>query len=885
MRATPRVLMMVVCGWVAATAAAAAPVATRIDAGNAAAVRLGGTDATGGIGDWALGDGTLCAVVADPSHENDFAATGGSLIDLGRCGRNDDQFVLFDQLANLSLSKAIPMQSVNAEHGAGWARLIARGKRPGIDLETTYTLREAAPGRLFVHSRVTRTPGDEAFFALGMALANAYTLRPFVTAVQPSGRSRGFVGPAFVGRGVGAAAAAAVPADTVILVGENLIEPGVSYGFFVRSARLDRGAGKEPLPVPVFVIADDLATVVAIFVRPFWVGGEGSLGWLQLAQTRVMDLAPGDTLSVETEFVAGERADVASALDQFAGDMPALRARVADPAARVHVARADTGEPETVIRPDPDGAVAARIPPGDYTVRVVAPDGRETAHAVRVPANGADAGLLASGATARVRLPQQGPMRLVFVGVDGTPDPRFGDDLLGFAVLGIDQLKRTAGVRDLSLSGTSTDPAAVVVRPGRYRVYATRGPEYDVTQAELTATPGETVDLVIAPPPRVVETPGEVSADFHVHAARSLDSALPNVLRVASYVADGGEVLVSTDHDAITDYAPLIAAMGLDGQVASVVGIEVTSEVRTPVAPYTIGHANAFPMVADPLANRDGAPRNEGRRWREVLADLRARPGERVVQLNHADYPGVRQHPRGFFTHLGSAGAPFDPKVPLTAAPNRVLVEPDPVTGVRDIDFDALEVLNGEVLGGYPALREDWFALLRQGHVLTATANSDSHGLPSVVAAPRNYVRVADDRIAPFDVAGFVRAVREGRTYGTTGPLLDVQLDDARPGDQHRGPAGTLRVRVQAAPWVPVGELRVFVDGRVVDRRAIAAPAEVSVPLQFPADAFVTVEVEGAAGATYAAVLPDFTPFAFTNPIFVDAGGDGLWTPPGVHGG
>ena len=30
-----------------------------------------------------------------------------------------------------------------------------------------------------------------------------------------------------------------------------------------------------------------------------------------------------------------------------------------------------------------------------------------------------------------MRLPRGGAMRLVFVGVDGTPDPRLGDDLLG----------------------------------------------------------------------------------------------------------------------------------------------------------------------------------------------------------------------------------------------------------------------------------------------------------------------------------------------------------------------------------------------------------------------------------------------------------------------
>ena len=56
------------------------------------------------------------------------------------------------------------------------------------------------------------------------------------------------------------------------------------------------------------------------------------------------------------------------------------------------------------------------------------------------------------------------------------------------------------------------------------------------------------------------------------------------------------------------------------------------------------------------------------------------------------------------------------------------------------------------------------------------------------------------------------------------------------------------------------------------------------VPLAFEADAFVTVEVEGSPGTNsiYTQVAPGYTPFAFTNPIFVDADGDGDWTPPGL---
>ena len=41
------------------------------------------------------------------------------------------------------------------------------------------------------------------------------------------------------------------------------------------------------------------------------------------------------------------------------------------------------------------------------------------------------------------------------------------------------------------------------------------------------------------------------------------------------------------------------------------------------------------------------------------------------------------------------------------------------------------------------------------------------------------------------------------------------------------------------------------------------------------------IEVEGPVGPLYAVVAPGFRPFAFTNPIFVDADGDGRWTAPG----
>ncbi len=858
--------------------AAAELSAARIDAGNFARLRAGGPDAATGLGDWALSNGTLCAGVSDPSHENDLSTTGGTLMDLGHCGRRDDQFLIFEQIVNLSTRTLVPIARVDAEQDASEARLVTHGSRDGLALNTRYAVDLAEPTRLRIRSRIGREQQGARLFGFGTAIANVYALTPFALDTQALGPSRGFAQLPFFGLERDAIASAAVPADLLVLVGDVGLEPGIAYAVRQVAAQLERASG-ERVDLPRLLLADDVANITAVFARPFWIGDGRSLGTLQFLQTRLMDLAVGDALVIEQEIWVGPRADVASATERMQAGEPLVRGRVDDARASLSV-EDGRGAPAMQARPGPVGRFEMRLPRGSYALRAVAAGGRETRLSFHVEAAEVDLGRIELGAPAQVRLPRGEPMRLSFLGEDGTPDPSFGDDLLGFAVAGR-ELRRTAGVRNLWLGGTEADPETVVVAPGRYRVLATRGPEFSATEARVELHPGATAELAIEPPRRVLATPGWISSDFHVHAAPSPDTALALAARVTSFVAEGAEVLVATDHDMVTDYAPLIRELGLAGRMASLVGSEVTSEVKTEVAPFTLGHANAFPLPRAPLAYRGGVVPNEGRRWRDVIADLRALPGERVIQLNHARTAEGDLRPRAYFSHLGSLGEAYDAALPLTALPNAVLVEPDPKTGVRDIDFDAMELLNGARIGAYPALREDWFSLLRQGVVLTGTANSDSHTHQSFVAAPRSYVSVPNDEIAAFDAQAFVRAVREGRCFGTTGPLLDVRLGEAGIGERFRGREGMLRIDVRAAPWVSVRQARVYQDGRLLRSAPIETGRRLEFPLRFERDGFVTVEVEGDPAATYADLLPKFTPFAFTNPIFVDADGDGRWTAPG----
>ena len=206
-----------------------------------------------------------------------------------------------------------------------------------------------------------------------------------------------------------------------------------------------------------------------------------------------------------------------------------------------------------------------------------------------------------------------------------------------------------------------TDPREVALAPGRYRVFATRGPEYEVNQVEIELRADESSALEIETPKRAFDTPGWISADLHVHAGPSFDSSFPLEGRVRSFVAQGGEVVVSTEHNTVADYGPVIRELGLEGVIASVVGTEITSTASTTAAPHTIGHSNAFPVTERPLVYRRGALQGEGRRLRDVVRQVHAVGPETLLQLNHPRNPlaqpgGDHYDTADYFTHLAVAG-------------------------------------------------------------------------------------------------------------------------------------------------------------------------------------------------------------------------------------
>jgi hypothetical protein len=450
------------------------------------------------------------------------------------------------------------------------------------------------------------------------------------------------------------------------------------------------------------------------------------------------------------------------------------------------------------------------------------------------------------------------PCKLTLIGVAGTATPQFTRNDIGRQ----EQGAIAAHDRIFALGGSGVARVPL----GAYDVYVSRGPEWELYTARGVKV-GPKGAHVAARLRRAVRTEGWVSADFHVHAAPSSDSNVPMQDRVYEFLADGVEVITSTDHNVVSDYGPVIHELGVGRDLASLVGDEMTTSGW--------GHFGAFPLPRDLERAGAGAVLVHERSAAAMFKDVRERGGALAVIDVH--------HPRidseiGYFT-LGQ----------LDAARDRA------GRAGFSFDFDAIEVLNGyqdPERRSVDRLIGEWFALLEHGHIVTATGNSDTHHLDHNIGGyPRNYVRVRDDRpsmVTPEAIAG---ALKHHRSFFTTAPFVTLRAGGVELGDVADARAGKVRVEVevQAAPWVSVSAVTLYQSGREVKRWGVPAGTErvrlkEELDLPVAADGWLVARVDG--DRPLAPVVGDqkrfdVRPLALTNPIFLDRDGNGAYDPPG----
>jgi len=450
---------------------------------------------------------------------------------------------------------------------------------------------------------------------------------------------------------------------------------------------------------------------------------------------------------------------------------------------------------------------------------------------------------------------------------------------------------------------TATGHVTLPVFPGQWKVTVSRGFEYDVAVSTVVAPAGPdnfaTVNAKLA---RVVDTTGWVSGDFHVHAQNSIDGDDLLAEKVRAFAAEGVEVPVATEHEYISDFSPTVAALGLGAFMHAIGGTELTTTA--------FGHFNVFPLLANPAAVNAGAFAWYGRTIPEVIAEARTRrtaAGAPIVQMNH-------------------------PRTLLMAYLDAVHFEPASFTVQANAEhfmtgWDAMEVWNGAPLDhfeGCPTedaacllvvpthpVAADWFGFLNKGLRVTGTGNSDSHTASlQPVGYPRTYLKVGSDDPAALDDAAVVSALKAQAAVISGGPFLLVSATALN--GLPVGPGGTaaadwssgapivkLKIDLQAPTWMgPLsrvdiwrGDASLDFGAKLVtsidltkapfkDTGAKVVRLSTTVPVSTPRDTWLVVTARGAnPKALWPVVGVDVPPYAITNPIWVDADGDGKVTP------
>ncbi len=811
MTRTTRVGRLLVCAAVLALSvrpAAAAPRVTRL----ARVPAAWHGEARGALpGDYLLANRGIELVISDLSHAGGYAEHGGNVLDCASPVNHLDALgEVYVYLQGDFLHQAHYTALRVSPPGADPAWIEVEGHdawAPGLVLRTRYAVSGDVPRAEITTTLVNRADSSIAGYRLGdvvqWALADHFAPGP--------GRA---------------------------LVGKTLRAPWL--------------AGTAEGVAYAYAAADSLSARH---------GATWSNATLTLAT-----LAPGESVTVRRWLAVAPRGDVEAALG-------ALRATGVTGAGDGRLACTVRGDARLsrglveirdatgrLVRDAAAGADTTwfALPAGDYTVGVRAPEHPAAAPVrVRVSPGGVarvDLALAPTGHVSFEAIDEETgralPAKFTVEPADSlTPEPDFGP------------VTRAAGAAHVLL--TADGHAASALRPGRYRVTASRGLEYSIDVQTLVVTAGvpQSARFRLR---HVLDTRGYLGADFHQHTIRSHDSSLPLVDRIVSDLAEGLDLVVATDHDVVTDYRPTVRRLHATRLLAPVIGNEVSTQ--------RLGHFIAFPLTRHPGAHGDGALEWRGLTPRQIFDALHALPGRPIVQVNHP-----RDGRLGYFTQVGLDS--------LTGAPRG---------DSMSLAFDALEIMNGKRVDQAEIVLADWFHLLNRGATITATGNSDSHQVFGQEAGSvRNLVWLGTDDPQRVRLDALVAAVRAHRIVVTDGPMIHFAADDGTPlgGTVHRAPgAGPLglEVRVDAAPWVDVSSVHLIANGVVIDSVAVAPSDQVvrltrRFPVQPARDTWYVVVVRGTRDLS--PVLPadnghHATPFALTNPIWVDVDGNGRFDAP-----
>ncbi|MCY1076955.1 CehA/McbA family metallohydrolase [Archangium lansingense] len=783
----------------------------------------GGLNALGARGDILLSNDRAVAVLAGIGNTNLLDPNGGSLLDLSARGKNNDGLNQVLQVVGILPGDAAHYTSMKIiDERPTRVAVQFSGTldgKPEFPIHTLYEMRPCEPG-IRVRTEVLNTAVDPQLWALsdGFYWSGREAL-PFTPSEGSGYQHPSFslltIGDAFKKFPYLTAAMASDPASSYahVACGEaNLLE-----GF--QSDQISSSG----LPRTVVQPRDYL-----VFERFLAVSERGDVAAAADLALEARQKLHGEKYVTLSGMVTRNGAPVGTGRE--ASVIISEGELSADPSTRV---------PWTQVTPDKEGRFQARVPAGrDYVVELHA-FGRKVADRQldNVKAD-TDVGTLAVSTHSRLTvnvvdwISGVGLNAEVFLvpvnattqkDTEGTLHGRFGTCA---PWLGPPPGPSPACNRFLVHNGTATVDAPA----GTFYVYAFKGPFWTIDRETVTlGAQNTTVELVLHK--LALQPLGTVGADLHVHGAASFDSSIPDEDRVLSFAATDLDVIVSTDHDIIYDYGQVVRRLGLQNKMSAVVGLETTGHIlwmKRPgsTLPLVVGHYNFWPLEYDPTKPRNGAPADElvepGELFDRVKDSAPASLRDQLlVQLNHpwsdAEFGRDLGYPRALALDTTKNLPSRD-----DGTSSGMYVR-TPKGGFANNGQHAQEVMNGTQNDMLLPYRAFWFYTLSQGQLAAGTANSDSHSLTDNTAGvPRNIVYANTTPGTSFDTNVFNKALKAGDSFGTNGPVIEATVDTAS-GRRRFGfsplspPADAkLHIRVSAAPWVPVEEVRIVVNGTVV---------------------------------------------------------------------
>jgi len=214
-----------------------------------------------------------------------------------------------------------------------------------------------------------------------------------------------------------------------------------------------------------------------------------------------------------------------------------------------------------------------------------------------------------------------------------------------------------------------------------------------------------------------------------------------------------------------------------------------------------------------------------------------------------------------------------------------------------EFSFDAMEVLNSSAQqSDFMRVYRDWFALLNHGYRITAIGSSDGHDVSRyIVGQGRTYVACPEERPDRIEVASACSNLLAGRALVSMGLLTDMTVNERfKVGDvaTDLGAQVQVSVRVLGPPWASATNVWLFANGLKVREQALAHEHDRAVvwTLERPRHDVHLVAMAAGPGivAPYWAIPRPYQPVSArwesrvigsTNPIWLDADGDGRFTP------